>query len=77
MYGRICDSRMEPYPSRVGRDLDVGPRGNFPRALTLVNPANQRSADGAGVSTPCGAVPTRGIIFRPRAVGVVNVWKDI
>jgi len=33
-------------------------------------PANQQSFGGVGVSTPCGAVSTRGIT-------VVHVWKDL
>ena len=40
------------------------PRGRW---LYVRSPANQRSACGAGVSTPCGAVSTRGItVFVPR-----------
>ena len=41
----------------------VGPRW---RLLYFRAPANQRSAGGIGVSTPCGAVSTRGItVFVP------------
>ena len=47
MYGRISDPGMGPYPPRVL----LAPRTS----------ANHRSADGGGVSTPCGAVLTRAI----------------
>ena len=37
------------------------------RSLYVRSPANQRSASGTGVSTPCGTVSTRGIcVFVPR-----------
>ena len=32
-YGRISHPGMGPYPPRVRRDLDVGPRGNSRRSL--------------------------------------------
>ena len=48
-----------PYPPRV--------------VLALRAPANQRSARGIGVSTPCGAVSTReNSIFVP---GVTELYK--
>ena len=35
MYGRFYDSGTGPDPPLVRGDLDVGPRGNSPTALTL------------------------------------------
>ena len=60
-YGRIRDPGMGNYHPRVRRDLGVVPRGNSRRVLASRAPANQQSPSGAGVSTPCGAVSTRGI----------------
>ena len=67
IYGRISERGMEPYPPRVRRDLDLVPRGNSRSALVpLLAPANQRSVDGGGIYTPCGAVLSRGItVFVP------------
>ena len=51
-YGGIYETGMGTYPPRV--------------ALALHAPANQRSARGIGISTPCGAVSTReNSIFAP------------
>ena len=36
IYGRIPDPGMTPCPSRVRRDLDVGPRGSYRSALAPV-----------------------------------------
>ena len=51
------------YTSRVRRDRDVVPKGDCRSALALSVPANKQSMDGGGVSTPYGAVPTRGVTF--------------
>ena len=51
----------------IRRDYDPG-MGSYPLrvALALRAPANQRSANGIGVSTSFGAVPTRGTpVFIP------------
>ena len=51
------------YLPRVRRDLGIDPRGNSHCALALTI---QQPACGIGVSTPCGAVSTRGIcVFVP------------
>ena len=71
------DQGMGYYRPWVRLNLDVGTRGNSRRALALKNPANRRSADGAGISELRGAVWTRwyrpeGSLFfgcRPRVVG--------
>ena len=53
IYERMNEPGMGPYPPRV--------------ALALRAAANQRSARGIGVSTPCGAVLTReNSIFVPQ-----------
>ena len=52
MYEMLSVPGMEPYPPRV--------------ALAPRTPANQQSGSGIGVSTPYGAVPTRGTtVFVP------------
>ena len=48
---------MEGYVVRGWETIIPGARWLFVRS-----PANQRSDSGSGVSTPCGAVLTRGII---------------
>lgn len=45
IYERTYYPGMGPYPLQVRRDLDVGSRGNSPRALALCTPANQRLSD--------------------------------
>ena len=65
-YGRICDPGMITYLPRVRRDHDVSPRNNSRSVLAPWAPANQQSASGVGISTPCGVVSTRGIsVFGP------------
>ena len=46
MYVRICDPGMGTYPPRMQRDLGVGPRGNFRRALPPRAISNQQSPSG-------------------------------
>lgn len=61
----------------VRRDLNVGPEGNFHRALELSAAANQRSVDGVGVSTPCVAVSTPGITRFVHGVLELEMDRDI
>ena len=78
MYVSISDPGTVTYHPMVWRKLAVVPRGNSRRALALCAPANQQSVSGVGVSTPCGAVSTRGMsVFVPGNVGFVDVWKEL
>ena len=66
MYRRISGAGMGPYLPRVRWALDVGQMSNPAPTLTPWALPNQRSADGGGTSTTCGAVSTRGTtIFSP------------
>ena len=47
------------------------------RWLDFRAPANQRSADGVGVSTPCGAVSTRGITVFVPALSELQMYGGI
>ena len=55
-------------------DLGAGPY--LPR-VPLVPPtaANQRSPSGVGVSTPRGSIDFGDYRFRPRVVGVVDIYN--
>ena len=62
---------MGTNPLQVRRDRGLGPRRNPRRALAPEVSANQQSASGTGVFTPCGAVPTLGIYgYVPRLLEV-------
>ena len=54
-------SRVEPYPPQLRWDLDVDPRGDSRSTLAPSAPVNQKSFDGGGVSTPCGAESSWGM----------------
>ena len=55
---------MEYFPDRMRRNSDVSPA------------AYQRPASGVGGSTQRGGIDPGDYRFRPRFVGVVDVWKD-
>ena len=70
-YGMISDLWMRTIPLQVRRDRGVAPKRNPRRALAPEASANQQSASGTGVFTPCGAVPTLGIYgYVPRLLEV-------
>ena len=55
-YGMTSDLWMRTNPLQVRRDRGLGPRRNPRHAVAPKASANQQSASGTGVSTPCGTV---------------------
>ena len=69
MYGMISGPGTGSICPRVRLDIDVVPWGTSRHALALLNPAEHQSSDGGRLSTPFGAVSTRGItVFVPRVL---------
>ena len=64
----------DPILPECGPDLDVDPRGISRRALTPRAPVNRQSASALGVSTPCGAVSTRGISVFARGLLELSIF---
>ena len=75
-YTNIFDPGMGPYPPRERRDLDLGQSATL-TARWLHEP--QLMSDHPvelGFHTLRGAIDPEDLIFRPRVVGVVEIWKD-
>ena len=62
MYGRISGQGLAPHPLRV--------------ALALRTQTNQQSDRGWGFHTVRRGIDPGNHRFRPRFVGIVDVWKD-
>ena len=77
-YGRISDPGMGTYPPLVRRDLGIGPRGNSSNELAPCHMSPSQSAItqwGWGFHTLRGGIDPDDLCFRPRNVGVVEIWK--
>ena len=67
---------MGTYPPQVWRDRAVVLRGNSRRALAPRTPGNQQSLRGGwGFHTLLGGIDPGDLRFRPRVVGVIEIWK--
>ena len=62
---------MGTYPPRVRRDVDVGPRGNSQRALTIEPQRISNHPVGLGFHTMRNGFNPRDLRFRARIAGVV------
>ena len=58
-------------------NLDVVLRSNSRHVLAPLDPPDQQSADGGGISTACGAVSTRRITVLPQNAGVAYIYGRI
>ena len=58
----MSDPGMGPQPPRERRNLGLGRRSKHRRQLAPCAPANQQQASVVGVSTPCDAASTDGIL---------------
>ena len=77
MSARISDPATGCYHPLVRWDLDVAPRRNSRGALAPLEQANPKSAPWYwGFHTLLGGIDLEDVRFRPRFVGVVDVWKD-
>ena len=72
----ISDPGMGICPPRVLQDLGVVPRGNSRRVLAPRASANQHQPAGLGFPHLAGRSDPEDLRFRPRFVGVVDIWED-
>ena len=72
---------MGPNVPRVRRDWRASNEKTWPYPPRVVPalraPANQRSARGIGVHSVRGGADPGEIDFRPRVVGIAEIWKDV